>query len=78
MRSEPGAGTSDRRIASAEPSSKSSDISVLKALTRKPMTIRLITKKTMVPLRILERCSAESRGEEVAVEIFFGMLVLAQ
>jgi hypothetical protein len=53
MRSEPGAGISDDRMASVDPSSKSSDMSVLKALRRKPITIKLMTKKMIVPLRIL-------------------------
>jgi hypothetical protein len=42
-------------MASAEPSSKSNEIRVLKALRRKPMVRRLITRKIMVPRRIVIR-----------------------
>ena len=48
-RSEPGAGISARWMASADPSSKSSEIKVLKALKRKAIMTRLITKNAMVP-----------------------------
>jgi len=54
IRSEPGAGISERRMASAEPSSKRSEIKVLKALTRNPMIIKLITRNMIVPRRIFE------------------------
>lgn len=53
MRSEPGAGISARAIASAEPSSKSREMSVLKALRRKPIIIKLIMRKTTVPRLIM-------------------------
>jgi len=51
--SEPGAGISARWMASAAPLWKSREISVLKAFSRKPMMIRLITRKTMVPRRMI-------------------------
>jgi hypothetical protein len=57
--SESGAGISELRMASGALSSKSSDIKVLVALRRYPMIIRLITKKTMVPLRIMKMAAAE-------------------
>lgn len=53
MSSEPGAGISDRAMASAAPSSKSREMSVLKALSRKPITIRLMTRKMTVPRLIV-------------------------
>lgn len=55
MRFEPGAGISDRRMASAPPSSKRRPMRVLKALTRKPMIMRFITRKMTVPRRIVSR-----------------------
>jgi hypothetical protein len=40
-------------MASAAPSSKSSEMRVLKALRRKPITSRLMTRKMTVPRRIV-------------------------
>lgn len=54
IKSDPGAGISGRCIASAAPSSKSRAMSVLKALTRDPMIMRFITRKMMVPRRIVK------------------------
>ena len=53
INSEPGAGISARAIASAAPSSKSREMSVLKALRRKPTMIRLMTTKMTVPRLIV-------------------------
>ena len=71
-RSEPGAGISARWMASAEPSSKSREIKVLKALMRKPIRRRLITRKMVVPRRIVgcgwgRRNEGVRGGEEVQV-----------
>lgn len=53
INSDPGAGISARAIASAAPSSKRRPIRVLQAWTRKPMIIRLITRKMAVPRRMV-------------------------
>lgn len=67
MRSEPGAGISELWIASLAPSSKRREIRVLKALTRKPIMRKLMTRKMMVPRRIvvIRASSDEERGLEV-------------
>jgi hypothetical protein len=54
MRSEPGAGISEGWMASAAPSSKRREIRVLKALRRKPMISRFMTRKIIVPRRIVQ------------------------
>jgi hypothetical protein len=53
MSSEPGAGISDRAIASAAPSSKSREMRVLQAWRRKLIIKRLITRKMTVPRLIV-------------------------
>jgi len=53
MSSDSGAGISERWIASAAPSSKRREMRVLKLLRRKPMTMRLIPRKMIVPRRIV-------------------------
>lgn len=50
-------------MASAEPSSKRSEIKVLKALTRNPMIIKLITRNMIVPRRIFEVVGAGGMEE---------------
>jgi hypothetical protein len=54
MRSEPGAGISERWMASAAPFSNRREMRVLKAFRRKPMTIRFMTRKMIVPRRIVQ------------------------
>lgn len=54
IRSEPGAGISEVSMASGALSSKRSDIKVLVALRRYPIIIRFITRKMIVPLRIVK------------------------
>ena len=51
--SDPGAGISALAIASAAPSSNSREMRVLKALRRKPITIRFMTRKITVPRLIV-------------------------
>lgn len=53
MASLPGAGISADRMASEAPVWKRRDMRVLKALRRNPRIIRLITRKMMVPRRIV-------------------------
>lgn len=73
MSSEPGAGISARRMASAEASSKRSDMRVLQAFTSRPMIIRLMTMKMMWPRRMLGRSEALLKGTEGRnVVIFLG------
>lgn len=60
IKSDPGAGISARDIASVEPSSKRREMRVLKALTRKPRIMRLMTRNIIVPRRIVRK----EKGEE--------------
>jgi len=53
-RSEPGAGISERWIASAAPSSNRREMRVLKAFRRKPMASTFMTRKMIVPRRIVQ------------------------
>lgn len=64
-RSDPGAGISDRWMASAEASSKRRDMRVLQALRRKPMIIRCMTRKMAVPRRIVERMELSGKARSL-------------